>query len=107
VKLHLGFELDLMGLAQPAGEMLMDVEFYASDGEIKADIKELSFCDNTLLDALGKMFGKAILADEIARVINETVMTLPQRDPRIKRIEILNPPVDGSGEAAAEVDCRA
>lgn len=107
MKLHLGFELDLLGLAQPAGELVLDVDFYAADGEIKADIRELSFCDNAILDALGKMFGKTILADEIARVINETIMTLPERDSRVKRIEILNPPADASGAPVAEVGCRA
>lgn len=90
MKLHLGFELDLIGLAQPKGELVMDVDFYAADGRIQADIKEITFCNNTLLDALGKMFGKTILADEIAKVINQTIMDLPNRDARIKRIEILN-----------------
>jgi hypothetical protein len=105
MRLHLGFELDLIGLAQPKGEMVMDIDFYATDGRIQADIKEISFCNNTLLDALGKMFGKAILADEIAKVINETVLTLPERDSRIKRIEILN----GSmvKEGPTEVGCAA
>jgi hypothetical protein len=88
--LHLAFELDLLGLAQPSGELVMDVDFYAADGQIKADIRDLTFCDNTILDALGKMFGKTILADEIARVINDTIMSLPQRDSRVKRIQILN-----------------
>lgn len=97
MKLHLGFELDLIGLAQPKGEMIMDVDFYAADGRIQADIREISFCNNSLLDALGKMFGKAILADEIARVINETILDLPARDPRVRRIEILNGPVVAKG----------
>lgn len=105
MRLHLGFELDLIGLAQPKGEMVMDIDFHAEDGRIQTDIKDISFCDNTLLDALGKMFGKTILADEIAKVINETVLTLPERDPRIKRIEILN----GSmvKEGPPEVSCAA
>lgn len=106
MKLHLGFELDLMGLAQPQGEMVMDIDFYAADGRIEADIKEISFCDNALLDALGKMFGKTILADEIAKVINDTLMELPARDPRVKRIEILNGPVTLEG-AAIGADCSA
>ena len=93
MKLHLGFELDLIGLAQPKGEMVMDIDFYAADGRIEADIKEIAFCSNALLDALGKMFGKTILADEIAKVINDTIMELPARDPRVKRIEILNGPM--------------
>jgi hypothetical protein len=105
MRLHLGFELDLIGLAQPKGELVMDIDFYAGDGRILADIRDISFCDNSLLDALGKMFGKTILADEIAKVINETVLSLPQRDPRIKRIEILN----GSmvKEGPTEVSCAS
>lgn len=105
MKLHLGFELDLIGLAQPKGEMIMDVDFYAAGGRIQADIKEITFCNNVLLDALGKMFGKTILADEIARVINDTILDLPNRDPRVKRIEILN----GTAVeyAAAEEGCGA
>ena len=106
MKLHLGYELDLIGLAQPKGEMVMDVDFYAADGRIQADVKELTFCNNTLLDALGKMFGKAILADEIARVINETILDLPNRDPRVKRMEILNGAGMGEG-AEQEVSCGA
>jgi hypothetical protein len=104
MKLHLGFELDLMGLAQPKGEMIMDLDFYAADGRIEADVKDISFCSNSLLDALGKMFGKTILADEIASVINETIMELPMRDPRVKRIEILNGPLSRE-DAPVEVDC--
>lgn len=104
MKLHLGFELDLIGLAQPKGEMVMDIDFYAADGRIQADIKEISFCNNTLLDALGKMFGKAILADEIAKVINDTIMTLPERDPRVKRIEILNGPMV-TASTPVEAEC--
>lgn len=100
MKLHLGFELDLIGLAQPKGEMVMDIDFYAADGRIQADIRDISFCNNTLLDALGKMFGKAILADEIAKVINEAVMSLPERDPRVKRIEILNGSMVDDGATA-------
>ncbi len=42
MRLHLGFELDLIGLAQPKGEMIMDIDFYAADGRIQADIKEIS-----------------------------------------------------------------
>lgn len=106
MKLHLGFELDLIGLAQPKGEMVMDIDFYAADGRIQADIRDISFCNNTLLDALGKMFGKAILADEIAKVINEAVMSLPERDPRVKRIEILNGSMVDDG-ATAEVGSSA
>ncbi len=106
MKLHLGFELDLIGLAQPKGEMVMDIDFYAADGRIEADIKEIAFCSNNLLDALGKMFGKTILADEIARVINETIMELPARDPRIRKIEILNGPMI-SEDAPVEVECSA
>ena len=106
MKLHLEFELDLIGLAQPKGEMVIDVDFYAADGRIEADIKDISFCDNTLLDALGKMFGKAILADEIARVINETIMDLPKRDARVKRLEILNGTIQSQG-APDEVACGA
>lgn len=90
MKLHLGFELDLMGLAQPKGEMIMDLDFYAADGRIQTDVREITFCDNTLLDALGKVFGKTILADEIARVINDAIVDLPSRDARVRRIEILN-----------------
>jgi hypothetical protein len=106
MKLHLGFELDLIGLAQPKGEMVMDIDFYAADGRIEADIKEIAFCSNTLLDALGKMFGKTILADEIARVINDTIMELPARDPRVKRIEILNGPMLREG-IPVEAECNA
>ena len=106
MRLHLGFELDLIGLAQPKGEMIMDLDFYAADGRIQADIKEITFCNNTLLDALGKMFGKAILADEIARVINDTIMDLPNRDPRVKRMEILNGTSFEEG-IAPEVACGA
>ena len=105
MRLHLAFELDLIGLAQPKGEMVMDIDFYAADGRIQADIKEISFCNNTLLDALGKMFGKTILADEIAKVINDTVMSLPERDSRVKRIEILNGPMIKEGPV--EVGCAA
>jgi hypothetical protein len=106
MKLHLGFELDLIGLAQPKGELVMDVDFYAADGRIQADIKEITFCNNTLLDALGKMFGKTILADEIAKVINETIMDLPKRDSRVRRIEILNDaPLPEN--APAELACGA
>ena len=104
MKLHLGFELDLIGLAQPKGEMVMDIEFYAADGRIQADVKDVFFCNNTLLDALGKMFGKTILADEIAKVINDTIMELPSRDPRVKRIEILNGP-GPTADAPLEVEC--
>ncbi len=104
MKLHLGFELDLIGLAQPKGEMVMDIDFYAADGRIQADIKDISFCNNTLLDALGKMFGKTILADEIARVINDTILELPARDPRVKRIEILNGPMIAEN-APLEMQC--
>ena len=107
MKLHLGFELDLIGLAQPKGEMVMDIDFYAADGRIQADIKEITFCNNTLLDALGKMFGKAILADEIAKVVNDTVMSLPERDPRIRRIEILNGTTLSESAAIAEAPCGA
>jgi hypothetical protein len=105
MRLHLALELDLIGLAQPKGEMVMDIDFRAVEGRIRADIKDISFCDNALLDALGKMFGKTILADEIAKVINETVLSLPERDPRVKRIEILN----GSmvKEGPTEVGCAA
>jgi hypothetical protein len=106
VKLHVGFELDLIGLAQPKGEMVMDIDFYAADGRIVADIKEISFCSNSLLDALGKMFGKTILADEITQVINETIMELPSRDPRVKRIEILNGPVPAN-DLPVEAECSA
>jgi hypothetical protein len=106
MRLHLAFELDLIGLAQPKGEMIMDIDFYAADGRIQADIREISFCNNTLLDALGKMFGKAILADEIAKVINDTVMSLPERDPRVKRIEILNGSMVKEGPLP-EVGCAA
>jgi hypothetical protein len=104
MKLHLGFELDLIGLAQPKGEMVVDLDFYAADGRIVADIKEMSFCNNSLLDALGKMFGKTILADEIAKVINETIMELPARDPRVRRIEILNGPMIAEG-ASLKAEC--
>jgi hypothetical protein len=104
MKLHLGFELDLIGLAQPKGEMIMDIDFYAADGRIQADIRDISFCNNALLDALGKMFGKTILADEIARVINDTIMELPARDARVKRIEILNGPML-SDAATLEAEC--
>ncbi len=104
MKLHLGFELDLIGLAQPKGEMVMDIDFYAEDGRIQADIKDISFCSNTLLDALGKMFGKTILGDEIAKVINDTILELPARDPRVRRIEILNGPV-ATNNAPVEVEC--
>ena len=106
MKLHLGFELDLIGLAQPKGEMVIDVDFYAAEGRIQADIKEITFCNNTLLDALGKMFGKVILADEIANVINQTLLDLPNRDARVKRIEILNGTTLGE-DAPAEVACGA
>jgi hypothetical protein len=106
MRLHLSFELDLIGLAQPKGEMVMDIDFYAADGRIEADIKEISFCSNNLLDALGKMFGKTILADEIAKVINDTIMELPARDPRIRKIEILNGPAV-SEDATVEAECSA
>jgi hypothetical protein len=106
MKLHLGFELDLIGLAQPKGELVMDIDFYAADGRIEADVREIAFCSNSLLDALGKMFGKTILADEIAKVINDTIMELPSRDPRIRRIEILNGPAPAE-ESSLEVDCSA
>jgi len=106
MELHLAFELDLIGLAQPKGEMIMDIDFFAADGRIQADIKEIAFCDNMLLDALGKMFGKTILADEIAKVINDTVLILPERDPRIKRIEILNGPMNSESTLQA-VECGA
>jgi hypothetical protein len=106
MKLHLGFELDLNGLAQPKGELIMDVEFYAADGCIKADVKEIAFCNNALLDVLGKMFGKAILADELARVINDAIVDLPKRDPRVKRIEILNGAAFPEGDAK-EIVCGA
>lgn len=106
MKLHLGFELDIIGVAQPKGEMVMDIDFYAADGRIQADIKDISFCNNTLLDALGKMFGKVILADEIAKMINDAIMDLPSRDPRVKRIEILNGP--GIAQSTApEIECAA
>ncbi len=106
MKLHLGFELDLIGLAQPKGEMIMDVDFYAADGRIQADVKDISFCNNALLDALGKMFGKTILADEIARVINDTIMELPSRDSRVRRIEILNGRML-EAEAPIDAECSA
>src|SRR5512143_2481300 len=106
MKLHLGFELDLIGMAQPKGEMVMDIDFYAADGRIEADIKEIAFCSNSLLDALGKMFGKTILADEIARVINDAIMELPARDPRIRRIEILNGPMVAES-VPVEAECSA
>lgn len=105
MKLHLSFELDLIGLAQPKGEMVLDIDFYAADRRIQADIKDVAFCNNNLLDALGKMFGKTILADEITRVINDSIMELPSRDPRIKRIEILNGPVV-SEAAPLGAECR-
>ena len=105
MKLHLGFELDLIGLAQPKGEMIMDIDFYAVDGRIEADINDIAFCSNTLLDALGKMFGKTILADEIAKVINDAILELPSRDPRVRRIEILNGPE--VIQDAREVECTA
>ena len=106
MKLHLGFELDLIGLAQPKGEMIIDIDFFAADGRITADIKDVSFCNNNLLDALGKMFGKTILADEIAKVINDAIMELPARDPRVRRIEILNGPM-AMEATALEVECSA
>jgi hypothetical protein len=106
MKLHLGFELDLIGLAQPKGELVMEIDFYAADGRIEADVKEISFCSNSLLDALGKMFGKTILADEIAKVINETIVELPSHDPRIRKIEILNGPAP-TEELPLEVECSA
>lgn len=89
MRLNLAFELDIAGLVQPKGEMSMDIDFYAVDGRIEADIKEIEICDNAVMDALGKMFGKTILADEIARVINQAIIELPQRDPRVRKIEIL------------------
>lgn len=106
MKLHLGFELDVIGLAQPKGEMVIDVDFYAADGRIEADIKDIAFCNNSLLDAVGKMFGKTILADEIAKMINEAIMELPSRDPRVKRIEILNGPIRMEN-TPIELECTA
>ena len=103
MKLHLGFELDLIGLAQPKGEMIMDIDFYAADGPHHADIKEISFCSNALLDALGKMFGKTILADEIAKVINEPSWSSQHATRACGRIEILNGP---ALEAAAPIDAE-
>jgi hypothetical protein len=86
--------------------MVLDVDFYAADGHIEADVKDITFCNNLLLDAVGKMFGKAILADEIAKMINEAIMELPTRDPRGKRTEILNGAVI-TENAPLEVECTA
>ncbi len=52
------------------------------------------------------MFGKAILADEIAKVINDTIMSLPERDPRVRRMELLNGPTVND-DTPVEVECAA
>jgi hypothetical protein len=106
MKLHLGFELGVIGLAQPKGELVIDVDFFAANGRIEADVKDITFCNNGLLDAVGKMSGKTILADEIAKMINESIMELPARDPRVKRIEILNGPIIVE-KAPLELNCTA
>ena len=79
MKLTLAFELDVAGLVQPKGTLVMDVDFYASGGKIHADIREIEVCDSGLYTTLGQKFGKTLLADEIARVINQVIEELPQR----------------------------
>jgi len=93
MRLTLRFELDA-GLVQPKGEATVDLKFSTREGQAVVEVQNLTInSSSSMFDVGSRLLSgplRQVLAQELSAAINQAIYDLPRREPRLKKIEIVN-----------------
>ena len=93
MQLRLGFNLDA-GLIQSAGEALIHLSFSANQGRAVVKVKDLKIdASSSTLEIGARLLSQPLrnlIAQQLSAAINQAILDLPQQEPYLKQVEILD-----------------
>ncbi len=92
MRLHLRFELDA-SVVQPKGEATIDLSFSAKQGRAVVKVQNIQInSGSSVLDVGSRVLSgplRVLLAKQLSEAINQAITDLPQQEPLLKKVEIL------------------
>lgn len=92
MRLRLRFEVDA-GVMQSKGEALLELKFSVKRGHASVKVSDIQISsDSSVLDVGSRVLSlplRQLLARQLGEALNQIILDLPQQEPRLKKIDLI------------------